>query len=116
MTLIQLSTMRKGEVWMVELPSLSGREQVGRRPAVILADINVPVVVIVPCTSNMRALRFPYTITVRPSKSNGLEKTSVMLVFHMRAIDRRRLVSKIGFVGKSTVDQLDKIIKGMLDI
>ena len=83
--------MNKGEIWLVELPSTDGREQAGMRPAVILADTNVNVAVVVPITSNIQALRFPHTIELRPSKHNGLLAVSVLLAFHVRAVDRKRL-------------------------
>lgn len=30
--------MKKGEIWIIELPFVEGREQRGKRPALILAD------------------------------------------------------------------------------
>ena len=30
--------MKKGELWVVEFPTKKGREQSGKRPAIIMAD------------------------------------------------------------------------------
>ena len=111
-----LLIMQKGEIWSVALPDVDGHEQVGRRPAIVLADTDLPVVIIVPCTANMQALRFPFTMLLETSKSNGLEVASVALIFHLRAIDRKRLMKKIGFVGKLEMGKVKRIIRDMLDL
>jgi len=59
--------MNKGEIWLVEFPSTNGHEQSGTRPVIVLADIKI-ISIILPLTSNIQALRFPYTLEVKPSK------------------------------------------------
>lgn len=108
--------MKKGEIWIVELPPLGGHEQVGTRPAIVLSDTKSSVVVVIPCTSNIQALRFPFTILISPSKANSLEVDSVALVLHIRAIDRRRLKRKIGTVGKAVLADINKTLKQLLDL
>lgn len=100
----------------MELPLASGHEQVGIRPAIVLADTKSPVVIVIPLTSNLQALRFPFTFLVSPSKTNGLDTDSVMLVLHLRAIDRKRLKNKLGLIEKATVKEIDKIIRRLLKI
>ena len=56
--------MKKGEIWLIELPSADGREQVGNRPAIIMAETGV-VNIVIPLTSNIQALRFPHTIEIK---------------------------------------------------
>ena len=88
--------MKKGEIWLVELPSANGHEQVGTRPSILLAETEANIAVIVPFTSNLQALRFPHVREVRPSEKNGLSAISVALVFQIRAVDRKRLKKKTG--------------------
>lgn len=33
--------MKKGEIWLVELPSTNGHEQAGTRPVIILTETEV---------------------------------------------------------------------------
>lgn len=106
--------MAKGEIYLVELPDAGGREQAGLRPAIILSDTNLPVVIVIPCTANMQALRFTFTMLLKPSRRNGLGTESVALLFHVRAIDRKRLTRKIGVLEKSSMVVLNKLIKQML--
>jgi len=81
-----------GDIYWVELPSANGREQRGRRPAIILQDETfagtLPTVLVIPLTSSRRALRFSGTALIRSTQSNGLKADSVALVFQCRAIDR----------------------------
>lgn len=98
------------------MPILGGHEQVGTRPAVVLVDTKSPVVVVIPFTSNLQALRFPFTFLVAPSRANGLATDSVALILHIRAIDRRRLKSKIGFIERTTLKEINKILKRLLTI
>ena len=95
--------MKPGDVWVVDIPELGTHEQSGIRPAVVIAQVTKTIVTIIPCTSNMIALRFPYTHLVEQTKENGLATQSVALVFHMRALDASYLKKKIGQVDKKTL-------------
>lgn len=105
--------MRKGEIYLVEMPSDRGREQEGLRPVIIISGVNAGIVSVVPFTSNFCALRYSFTIEVGASDFNGLKKDSVALVFQLRAIDVRKLRNRIGDVGKDVMDEIDKLIKGL---
>jgi len=115
--------MARGDVLLVELPpppSGAGHEQAGRRPAIaVQADLpsaNLPTLMIVPLTGQLDALRFPYTIRVEPSDVNGLTQPSVLLVFQLRAIDRRRILGTIGRLEQEYLDQLDNEMRRMLSL
>jgi mRNA interferase MazF len=86
----------------VDLPAANGREQRGRRPAVVLQDDNyggdLPVVLVVPLTTARAALRFAGTTLIHPTAENGLRQASVALVFQLRAMDRRRIQERLGTV------------------
>ena len=107
--------MRKGEVWIVDIASSGGHEQEGLRPAIIMADIIGPIVTIIPCTSNMESLRFPFTFEIIPSIKNGLNKNSVAVIFQLRAIDRKKLRNKIGLLNKKEIKTVDNFIKKMFN-
>ena len=108
--------MKKSEIWLVELPSADGREQIGTRPALVLKETEVNIAIIVPLTSNLQALRFPHTFKVNPSKKNGLNAVSVAMVFQIRAIDKKRLRTKIGNLEDSILKESDKLLKKMLEL
>ena len=63
--------MKKGEIWIVDIGSTGGHEQQGVRPAVIIADVVGSVVTIIPCTSNLDSLHFPFTLQFRQTRSKN---------------------------------------------
>jgi mRNA interferase MazF len=99
-----------GDIHWVDLPTANGREQRGRRPAVVLqADDyggDLPVVLVVPLTTARAAIRFAGTTLVRPTAENGLRQTSVALMFQLRAIDRRRIQERIGTVSEEVLNSM----------
>lgn len=99
-----------GDIHWVELPAANGREQRGRRPAVILQDDQyaggLPVVLVVPLTTARAAMRFAGTALILPTAENGLRQASVALVFQLRAIDRHRVQERIGSVGTAVLHEI----------
>ncbi|HEY4500802.1 MAG TPA: type II toxin-antitoxin system PemK/MazF family toxin [Candidatus Paceibacterota bacterium] len=109
--------IHKGDVLIVDLTVSAGREQGGVRPAIAVSGGELPsVVIIIPLTSTIEALRFPNTLAILPEKDNGLENQSVALMFHMRSIDKRRIVNIIGKVDAATRKKIDVVLKKMLQL
>jgi len=108
--------MARGDVLIVSLPATDGREQSGRRPAVaVQTDIaGEPMLMVAPITSNLKASRFRFTVKIDPSSENGLSETSVIMVFQMRAIDKTRVVKKLGTLSDSDLRLVDSEIWKML--
>lgn len=102
--------MTPGELFWVEFPPANGHEQSGRRPAIVLQDETfaggLPVVLVAPVTGAAASARFPASVRVRPTPENGLYKESVILVFQVRAMDRRRLGNRIGVVSPAVLAQV----------
>ena len=108
--------MKKGELWLVELPSSDGQEQEGLRPAIIFADTGIGIVTVIPLTSNLQALRYQYTYQIEKSKANGLGVDSIALIFQLRAIDSRRLKRKIGEIEGRHLNKINEIIIKYLNL
>ncbi|RIK41648.1 MAG: hypothetical protein DCC55_11235 [Chloroflexi bacterium] len=108
--------MARGDVLLVSLPVSGGREQSGRRPAVaVQADLaGEPMLMVVPITSNLTALRFTFSVRVEPSTENGLTVPSVVMVFQMRAIDKARIIRKLGQMSSTDMSRIDAVIWQML--
>ena len=102
--------MRVGDIHWVDLPAANGREQRGRRPAVVFQDDDdggdLPVVLGVPLTTARAAIRFSGTTLIRPTAENGLRQASVALGFQLRAIDRRRIQEHIGAVSAEVLNAM----------
>jgi mRNA interferase MazF len=108
--------MKKGEIWLVELPQSITKEQAGNRPAVLIAEVDAGMAIIVPITSNIQALKFKNTLTIIPTKENRLKQTSVALTFQLRAIDGKRLIKKQGNIENKTLTEIQTMIKTMLKL
>jgi mRNA interferase MazF len=115
--------MPRGEIWTINLPQPKGKpghEQQGRRPGIVvqadIADPKLPTTIVIPTTSNQDPLRFPYTMLIPPSAHNGLDKSSVLLVFQIRAIDKDRLVRRLGWLEHEHLHNMEKNIRALLDI
>ncbi|MHB1665588.1 MAG: type II toxin-antitoxin system PemK/MazF family toxin [bacterium] len=109
-----------GDIYLVEIPTSEGHEQQGLRPAIIVQtadDIDkVPTVLIVPFTTQIKALNFPFTFVVNPDSANNLASVSIVLVFQLRAIDKKRLKNKIGSLSTNDTQVLKQKIKMLLNI
>jgi mRNA interferase MazF len=108
--------MARGDMLLVSLPSSEGREQSGRRPAVAVQtdQAGEPMLVIAPVTSNLAALRFAFSVRVEPSPENGLTAPSVVMVFQIRAIDKARIIRKIGRLSPDDLARIDAEVWQML--
>jgi mRNA interferase MazF len=108
--------MARGDVLLVSLPPSDRREQSGRRPAIAVQtdQQGEPMLMVAPVTSNLTGLRFSFTVRVEPSPDNGLTTPSVVMVFQMRAIDKARIVRRIGQVSNEDLARIDSEIWRML--
>ena len=109
-----------GDIYTIEIPSSNGHEQAGKRPAVIVQapqfEKQLPTVLIVPLTSQLAAQTFPATLLIQPDAINGLTMPSVVLVFQLRAIDKRKLRQKIGKLSAPLLAQLQQSIKTLVQL
>ena len=106
--------MQTGDIYLVHLPFPSTHEQGGTRPAVIAVDFpELPVAQVIPLTTSENAKKFKNTLVIKPDTENHLEKTSVAMLFQLRAIDKRRLKNKIGALGKKDKEALMQSLKKM---
>ena len=109
--------MEKGEIWIVQFHSKKGREQEGTRPAIIVSDTKTDLVLLIPLTSNLNALKkLPFTMEIKKSNENNLDKDSVALVFQLQALDKRRIKNKIGVLEKDKIEEINKMLLKILNI
>lgn len=115
--------MKRGDIVLLNLPQnigSGGHEQTGTRPALVVHDDatsgSLSLVMIVPVTSNLSVQRFSHTIIIQPSSKNGLTMASVLMVFQLRAIDKSRVIKKIGEIEQPVMDQVNSELKKLLGI
>ena len=112
--------MTFGDIYLVEIHVSGGHEQQGVRPAIMVQTSEniekVPTVLIVPFTTQIKAANFPFTFVVEPDSNNNLTSTSVALVFQLRAIDKKRMKSKIGSLNPYNMQILRQNLEDILKI
>jgi mRNA interferase MazF len=100
----------RGEVWFANLDPTRGTEQAGTRPVVVFqADaVNefTSTVLCIPLTTNLRRAALPTCLLIRKTEG-GLTDDSVALCHQMRALDKTRLVRRLGELRTDTLLALE---------
>lgn len=91
-------SVRRGEIWLLDFGEPIGREQSGRRPAVIVSDDEVNdgpsgLVIVVPITSSRRGL--PSHIEL-DDPTTGLEEISYAKCEDVKSVSTERLIARLG--------------------
>jgi len=108
--------MKQGEIWYADLNPVKGSEQSGLRPVLIvsgnLLNQYLNLVIAMPLTTKVK--NYKGNPVISPSKANGLQRTSEVLVFHVRSISKERLVNKLGEIEKKELDMTVKTLNDIL--
>lgn len=109
---------RRGEIWLVDFGDPVGREQAGRRPAVVVsADrLNASragVVVVVPTTTTRRDL--PSHVEIEPGDS-GLDDLSYAKCEDVKSISEQRLLGRLGAVNTEVAFRIGRTLRFLLDL
>jgi mRNA interferase MazF len=107
----------RGDVWLVSLDPAVGHEIRKTRPAVIVTNDDYNrynwVVLVVPLTSHDEA---EYDQVLIQPPEGGLSSPSVTLPDQLRAIDRSRLIKRMGQLYPDTVSELSATLRIVLDL
>ncbi len=108
---------KRGEVWRVNLDPAVGHEIQKVRPVVVVTNdiynVHNWVVIVVPFTTR-DAAQYDQVLVLPPE--GGLTNPSVTLPDQMTAIDRSRLVKRLGRLNSTTMIQIDQSLKIVLDL
>jgi mRNA interferase MazF len=108
----------RGEIWEVEFDPTVGREQAGRRPALVISDNALNsgprgLVVVIPITGTPRGL--PTHVPLTPPEG-GLTKLSMIMTEQVRSVSKNRLGRPYGAVAQPTMDQVGRILRIVLGL
>ena len=109
---------RRGDIWLVDFGEPIGREQAGRRPAVIVSTDLVNegpagVLIVVPVTSARRGI--PSHIEIEPG-SSGLDNVSYAKCEDVKSVSDRRLVHQLGTSEPEALFQISRALRILLDL
>ena len=108
----------RGEIWLVDFGEPVGREQAGRRPAVVVSadPLNrskAGVVVVVPCTTARRGL--PSHVELDPVES-GLDEVSYAKCEDLKSVSDRRLVARLGAASSESMVGIGRTLRFLLEL
>src|SRR5579859_7790537 len=111
----QASFPKRGEIFLTALDPTVGREIRKTRPAVIIQnDVSnrlTDVTIVAPITSTVRFPLNPVHVILAAGARTGLSVTSVALLNQIRAIDRKRLIKRLGAIDMETLERVEEAIK-----
>ena len=109
--------MNRGEIYYADLSPVIGSEQGGYRPVLILQNNKgnkySTTVIVAPISSRMTKNDLPTHVIIEPI---FLEKKSVILLEHIRTIDKKRIDERLGCLSSDTMEKVNIAIKTSLDI
>ena len=108
----------RGDIWMVNLDPTQGREQAGKRPALVLSvdQFNhgpAELVVMIPITSKGKGV--PLHVTVMPPEG-GLSQSSFIKCEDVRSVSKGRLLNRLGDVSEQTMAAVEDRIRRLLGL
>src|SRR5438132_4363016 len=106
---------KRGEIHLTALNPTVGREIRKTRPALIIQnDVSnrlSDITIVAPITSTVRFPLNPVHVLLVADQNTGLSATSVALLNQIRAVDRLRLIKRLGTVDDETLGLIDEAIK-----
>ena len=111
--------IKRGDIVLANLNPVSGSEQGGVRPVVVIQNdiynLYSPVTIIAPITSKIFSKEYPTNVFLSKQVSK-LKKDSTIVFNQIRTIDKRRLKKKICSLNQETMKKIDFAIKVSLGL
>ena len=108
--MVKVGPPRQGEVWLVALDPTRGSEVRKTRPCVVVSpdemNYHIATVIVAPLTTTIRA--YPSRVRVHFRGKMGQAALD-----QIRAVDRTRLVKKLGDIPETTADDVAAVLVEM---
>ena len=109
---------QRGEIWLGDFDPTRGREQAGKRPALVVSvnEFNAggaDLVVVLPITSKFKGI--PWHVEVAASEG-GLKTRSFIKCEDVRSIAKDRLTKRWGRVSPATLDAVEARLRILLEL
>ena len=110
--------MKRGEIWLVNLDPIIGREQAGTRPALIIStdgfnESGLELLIVCPLTSKYKG--FPTHVDIKAGEG-GLTMDSHIKVEDIKSISVKRFIKKIGKVDTKIMNRVEDILRKIFKI
>ncbi len=110
--------MTRGELWWADFGLPFGSEPGFRRPVLIVQDdaytrSRLNTVIVVPLSTNLVLESAPGNVFL-PCERSGLPKDSVLVVTHLSALDKERLLERAGRTSRETMEAVESGVRMVL--
>jgi mRNA interferase MazF len=113
-----MALIKRGDIFLVNFDPTIGAEAKKTRPALVVSnDINnaySPIISIAPITSNVTKV-YSFEVEISPGLSN-LKIRSKIMVNQTRAVDKIRLIKKIGQLPAQVMKDVNRALKLHYDL
>jgi len=110
--LVNTKPVRRGEVYLIDLDPTRGSEIQKTRPCVVISpdelNAHLRTVIVAPMTTGGQA--YPFRVACRFENKSGHVATD-----QLRAVDRERLVRRLGQLSAPTLTQLLAVLQEMFE-
>ena len=107
-------SIKRGDLFWVNLDPARGSEQRGRRPVLVIQnDIGnevAPTTIVAPLTTKSFSKEYPTNVNL-PKGMAGLNVNSTVLLSQIRTIDKNRLEKKIGYLPENYIQKVDQALR-----
>ncbi|PSB25567.1 PemK family transcriptional regulator [Chlorogloea sp. CCALA 695] len=114
-----ISTPKRGEVWLVNFDPTVGAEIRKVRPAVVISSDTIgrlPIKLIAPITDwKLYFVNNIWHVKIELDSSNGLAKTSAVDALQLRGIDKQRFIRKLGKLSVTTMEEITIAIAAVIE-
>lgn len=116
----EVTAVRRSDIFLVAFDPTIGHEIQKTRPALVIqndvGNRHSPLTIVAAITSKISSIPYPVEVSIEPSRTNGLEFQCVIRIDHIRTVDRRRLVRRLGVADCATMSKVDEAIKVSLGL
>lgn len=110
----------RGQIYLVDLDPVRGREQAGRRPVLVVSSdaLNAqPLVVTIVPGTDARNVDREYPVNVRvTAEESGLPRDTVFLCFQVRCLDHARFGEPAGRISPGRLQQVEQALRRVLEL
>lgn len=108
--------MKRGEIYWADLSPVTGSEEGGRRPVLILSNdvgnMFSPTVIVASITSKLKKEDAVYHVVIR----EPLRHKSVIQLEQLRTIDKKRIENRVGVLKYRDMMRVNEALKIALDM
>ncbi len=111
-------SINRGDIFLVNFDPTVGAEAKKTRPAVVvsndISNAHSPIVSIAPITSNVTKV-YSFEVEI-PSGVGGLKSRSKVMVNQTRAVDKIRLIKRLGHLPEQIMADINRALKLHYDL